>query len=413
MMKHLIILLISLVLAGIARADGTEIFGSQTFGTVVAIPVEGMQEVHVSFIIGTGAAEDNGLEGLAHFAEHRAFVGAWNETGYRGSINAYTSLKTTEFTTITDARDLRYVINFYKAVLQNIAITNDEFENERRRISREIEVASQRPIGRGSLCAVRAVIFLTEPWNNCVLGAQLVIDTITESQVELFQENYYKSENSVLVIMGSFNLEDLGLGMRLEPKWTAVPLPSPVIELNVSEPQLLSDESLIVSYRAINIPKSPTSIDQHALLTLITFLSLERLENAISRNLTGNRYLVRNFSLMVEPLQIDQAIVTITAELERNVAPESAQSAILNSISSLTSTNVTETIMYRDALSQAALEPTNYHRILLAALRNRDAPFSAEQLKNAFASIQIDTVESIEQKIISDEAWSFIPDRLH
>ena len=411
-MRFVLSFLFSLVSTA-ACAENVAIYGSDQFGTVIVIPSDDEYQVAAKLIIAAGAAEDGAREGMAHFAEHRAFVGAMLATGYRGSINAFTMLQTTEFYTLTDPGSLNYVIGFFEAVLSNEPIPEAAFETERTRILREIEDASNKPITSQERCAARMIIFANAPWRNCVLGQFDVFNALTADDVRAFQSEYYTPDRSVLVIAGSVDLVTVQtlIPPKRAPRWLAPPLADPVVNPAGSPVSTGIEGRLFLGYNVIDTPGSLTSSEQSALVMFASIWSLEELRTALSEALTESTFVARNFNVLIEPLGSGMVLATINAELERGMTADMARSAITKAIGELREPDRNLLLSQRAALADHAAQPSVYHQLLLVHLSHRLAPLTLPSLREAFEALPLDTIQSLTRAIYSPDSWQFISSR--
>ena len=408
-MRFVLSLLISIASTA-ACAENVTIYGSDQFGTVIVIPADDEEEVSANLIFAAGAAEDGAREGMAHFAEHRAFVGAMRATGYRGSINAFTTLKTTEFATITDPGSLDDVIGFFEAVLSNEPIPEAAFETERTRISREIEVASNAPIARQEFCAARMIVFANTPWQNCVIGQLNVLNALTADDVRAFQSAYYTPDRSVLVIAGSVDVVAVQalIPPTRAPRWLGTPLVEPIINHVGLTASSGIEGRMFIGYQAIDIQGALAPSEQSALAMFASIWSLEDLQTALSEALTESSFIVRDFEVLIEPTGPSMVLVTITAELERGMTADMARSAITKAIGELRVPDRNLLSSQRAALAQQAAQPSVYHLLLLAHLRNRLAPLALPSLIEAFEALPVDVIQSLTSAIYSPASWQFV-----
>ena len=396
--------------ANASAIDGVELYGSDHFGTVVVIPTNEQTEVAVNLIIATGAAEDEVFEGLAHFAEHRSFVGAIQASGYRGSFNAFTTLKTTEFATEVDPGSLGSVVRFLRATLSNHDIPDAAFEIERNRILREIDIASNGPARRREYCAARKIIFANSPWFNCVIGQRDIINALSLDKVRTFQSIHYTADKSILVIAGPVDVASV---QKLVPstgnaRWAGTPLENPAVNDIGSILRTSTSSRLFLGFQSIKLSEPLLPATQSALVLFASIWSLDQIEVALSASLTGDAFIVRDFTVLVEPTGPSMAFVSIAAELERGMIPESARSAIVTAISNLREPGRESLSAKRSALAAQVAQPLVYHQLLLTHVRNRRAALSPADLTDAVSTVPIDAIRAFNRTVLSPGAWRFV-----
>ena len=392
-----------------AFAEITTIYGSDTFGSVVVIEIPEQTELTVSLFLAVGAAEDGEQEGLAHFAEHRGFVGAQQAANYRGSINAFTTLRTTEFTTVATVRSLPDILTFYGYILENVSISEELFEIERSRIIREIDVAEGLAISRREICSAREDVFNTSPWKNCVLGNRSVIETLQANEVEQFQKQYYTRGNSVLVLSGPVSSEGVqNIIPRTGPAvWSGTPLHTPTFQVRQEYASGEHQGTALLAYRFIELANDIDPIVQSAALTYLAVWGLERFQNQLTETLLGDRHLVRNIDLVIEPIGIGAAMLTVFAELERGVQPNVAIGKINSAIEYMEPEKAELFQPRLISLETEASQPQIFQLLLAAELRNRRAPFDIIEYGQAIRSLRSEDMKNLYESLFDSTGWSF------
>ena len=393
-----------------ALANGFEGYGTKSFGTVVVIEIADQSDVSATLILAAGGAEDGQQEGLAHFAEHRAFAGAALATSYRGSLNGFTTLETTEFSGVFDPASLPYVLEFYGSLLKNVDLPEERLERERDRILYEITVGENNPISRSEICAARREMYVNAPWKNCIIGQRFAIKTLEAEEISSFQSSHYSRENAILVIAGAVDVQEVEkLLPRTGPTvWRGLELPVPEFKENLRETWYESSGRLIVAYRTISLPGNSNMVEQSVALTYLSVWDLGVFETQLSHFLQGEGFLARNFDLIIQPSGGQKALVTVIVEMESGVDPENVITALEKAIDSVDNVRRKTVRERRDVLVRAFQKPEVYHSFLLAHLRNRRKPFEVSAYSRAMTALQAAEIQRIHDSLFQSEKWQFL-----
>jgi len=407
---RLLLTMLFITICNTAAADSISIYGSKHFGTVIVIPIEEQLQVTTNLIFAVGAAEDSGSEGLAHFAEHRAFAGAMLASDYRGSIIAFTTRKITEFTDTTDLGSLPYILRFFQEILSNHPIPDDAFEKERRKIIIEIENNARSSVSGEEFCAALSILYEDPPWTNCVLGKRETIESLSTSTVSDFQEAHYISEKAVLVISGPVNINDV---QRLvppigDPSWSGTSLEDPKFRNIGPTISSKSLNRLVVGYQIIEIKRESLPLEKTALLLFTDFWHLQELRLSLTKELTGKTYITRNFNLHIQQIGESFALVAITAELERGMTSEQVRYGIKAAIEKMNTPDLSTTSAYLKDFTTEATQKLVYTQILLEHLRNRHAPIDMASLGEAINTLRLDEINALNSAILTPDAWRFV-----
>jgi zinc protease len=160
--------------------------------------------------------EANGeCRGLAHYLEHLVLVGRnpeHKDAGVRlfpdGSMNGWTSQRTTRFFHSTPAReggpkaDLELMFGFYAARLKDFSVTPEDAARERNVVRQEHDgsVAS-RPFPR-FVRKLNLALIPDHPAGQMVIGTSDEIDAFTIDDAKAFHRNWYAINNATFVVKG-------------------------------------------------------------------------------------------------------------------------------------------------------------------------------------------------------------------
>ena len=416
-MRTLIVFLILTLLVLSAcrnlRQDEIQVFGTEPFGTVILLPDPDADMIAATLILSVGAAEDGGREGIAHFAEHRAFSGAVEATEYRGAMEAHTTLQSTVFQTYAAASDLPVVLTFLTAVMSDDGPSNYGFEIERGRILAEIAAAEDAPIARSVLCAARVEIFTAAPWNDCVLGEVDVIETVREAEVEAFQRAFYRSDRATLMVTGPFDRNDVMaiLPSTGDARRAGADLAAPMFAPNTGIGTGTDDAvRTLVAYRAFKFPPSLDDVSQEAALGILSVWDLEALRERLTSALHHDGFLVRTFALDVETLGKDHGFVSLVLEIERGQSAQDVTEAVRAALGEvrLDIPDGGALDMRRTELSKASDSPPAFWHVLLRAAQSRRDTFESDAYQAALAKVPNATVLGLRSHVLDPDGWQFV-----
>ena len=412
MFNRFIPFFIMFILTGLRCALATEIesYGTASFGTVIVIPIPDQSDVSTTLLVAVGGAEDGQQEGLAHFAEHRAFASAALQTGYRGNLNGFTTLQTTEFSSVSDVVSLPDILEFYELLLKVVDLPEESFERERDRILYEIRVGENSPIKRDEICRAREKMYKNTPWRNCVIGQRSVIKNLQAEDIISFQKSYYNRENAILIIAGAINIEDI---QRILPRtdpanWRGSHIPMPLLNENSRVTKYENDGRLLVAYQSIDLPGVSDSVEQSASVAYLSIWGLDAFETELSKSLQESKFLARNFELTIQPSGTQKALVSVAIEMESGIKPEEVVVTLEQAIGNVDKVQGSISLERRDALVREVQKPDVYHSLLLAHLRSRRSPFSISTYEQALSKLQTNVIQRMHDSLFKLQEWRFL-----
>lgn len=152
-------------------------------------------------------------KGIAHFLEHKVFV---QEEGIQpmeffaksGSIcNAYTTFRNTTYLFYA-TNNLKENINYLLDYVQNIYLTDESVEDEKKIISEEIHMYEDRPTSILEE-AVRKNTLKNNPYKDSVIGTTDDINSITKEILETCYYTFYHPSNMFVVVSGNFDKDEI------------------------------------------------------------------------------------------------------------------------------------------------------------------------------------------------------------
>jgi zinc protease len=157
--------------------------------------------------------EPDETAGLAHLMEHMFFKGTTTrpagtidaETARLGGVlNASTSYEKTSYYTIAPAESLPKILEIQADMLQNPTFDAEELKKEAMVVMQESK-RKQDNAAAYALEKMYATAFTTHRMKRWRIGSDDVLKSVTREQLQAFYQTHYRPENTVLVVVGDVN----------------------------------------------------------------------------------------------------------------------------------------------------------------------------------------------------------------
>ncbi len=173
--------------------------------------------VSVTSVIDRGAEVDpEGLEGIAHVVEHLWFRSqredlppTWDILKEMGAtINAFTARDTTTYMTVAPKAMLPAVLELEAQRLLGAVegVTEEVLTTEREVIRNELRQGEAYSLGFDAIYA--SLYPDTHPYHDSIIGTRENLDAIQLSDVQQFVEDNYRPENTTIMVVGDFSLDE-------------------------------------------------------------------------------------------------------------------------------------------------------------------------------------------------------------
>jgi zinc protease len=161
--------------------------------------------------------ESDEVAGLAHLLEHMFFkgtatraVGAIDTETARlgGLLNASTSYEKTSYYAVAPAESLPKLLEIQADMLQNPTFDADELKKESLVVMQE----SRRKQDNAAALALEkmyATAFTTHRLKRWRIGSDAVLQTATRDQLQAFYQEFYRPENTVIVVVGAIQINQV------------------------------------------------------------------------------------------------------------------------------------------------------------------------------------------------------------
>lgn len=157
-------------------------------------------------------------KGIAHFLEHKVFAvkdgpDPMEFFSRSGAIcNAYTTFDNTTYLFYATSK-LKENICYLLDYVQDLYLTDESVENEKKIISEEIHMYDDRPAEVLSE-KIRLNALNSNPYRDSIIGTTSDISKITKEDLETCYKTFYHPSNMFLVVVGSFDVEEIMTAIR-------------------------------------------------------------------------------------------------------------------------------------------------------------------------------------------------------
>ncbi len=161
------------------------------------------------------ALEKKDNQGIAHFLEHMFFKGTPTRPGpqlahdiesYGGEVNAFTSFDYTCYYINTPSPFLDKSVDILLDMVANPLFGEDEIPAERQVVFEEYRRAMDNP-SQYNFIQLQKSSF-SGGYSHPILGREDTINNFSQEQITSFRENFYNSENAMLVVAGDLKHRD-------------------------------------------------------------------------------------------------------------------------------------------------------------------------------------------------------------
>ena len=210
-MKKLIVLLITVLFAGIVNAADFNVYKLDNGQTVIIQEVKTNPIVTIDTWIKTGSInENNRNNGVSHFLEHLFFKGSTNHAPgefdkileTKGAItNAATSKDFTHYYVTIPSKDFDLALEMHSDMLLHPLIPRKELEKERKVVIEEIMKDANSPNTMVYDNLIN-LLYTNHPYKRKVIGKADIISKIQREEIMDYYNKYYNPSNMVTVIVG-------------------------------------------------------------------------------------------------------------------------------------------------------------------------------------------------------------------
>lgn len=314
-------------------------------------------------------------KGIAHFLEHKVFAvkdgpDPMEFFSKSGSIcNAYTTFNNTTYLFYATNK-LEENISYLLDYVQELYLTEESVENEKKIISEEIHMYDDRPSEVLSE-KIRFNTLHSNPYRDSIIGTVDDISKITKEDLETCYETFYHPSNMFLIVVGSFDTDKVLDTIRDNQSKKKF---KPFKEIKVKE---IKEEDSV--YKKSEVISSSTSISKASITLKINTKKI----NLSRRKLSLYLYIL--FSSMFDETSI------FDEELKKDkIITNTTFISTLNTSSHLLISIINETDKYKeftsrveDKLSSISISKEDFERKKKVLISNEIFAFEyAEQIND-------------------------------
>lgn len=186
---------------------------------IIIVPNENATSTTVSISAGIGSdMEEREISGLSHLAEHMMFKGTpkrpnpleiVQEFDNLGSFyNAFTSREYTTYFAKSRPESLPKIFDLLADMYKNSSFNEKELTKEKGVVVEEIRMYNDQPDALANLL-LRQIAYGDTPEGRSIAGSIETVNSATPEVLKEFRDKYYCVENTVVVVSGKFNKDEV------------------------------------------------------------------------------------------------------------------------------------------------------------------------------------------------------------
>lgn len=175
--------------------------------------------VNLVFAVNLGTKDESEeTNGIVHILEHYIlFRGTEFRTGpeisqdirrHGAYFNAHTSLDLATFEISLPSEHADFALRNQKEILFNLKLSQEELDEEKKVILEELSQIQDDPL-KYATSLVYQNLFKNHPYQKPIQGKKEIIEALTIEQIEKFYRKFFVPSNSVLAIVGDFEIEEM------------------------------------------------------------------------------------------------------------------------------------------------------------------------------------------------------------
>ena len=205
--------------------------------------------------------ERQGRSGFAHLFEHMMFQGSENvgKTEHfqyimkaGGTMNGTTSEDRTNYFETLPANQLPLALWLESDRMRSLKVTEENFENQRKVVQEEKRFRYDNQPYINGILRLNEMVYTNFANSHSVIGSMADLDAATTVDVQEFFNTYYAPNNAVLVIVGSFEIDE---AKHLVGEYFAsIPANAAPPAVDVSEPETVTVKQEVFSDQFAPLP---------------------------------------------------------------------------------------------------------------------------------------------------------------
>ncbi len=175
--------------------------------------------INLVFAVNLGTKDESEeTNGVVHVLEHYIlFRGTEFRSGpeisqdirrHGAYFNAHTSMDLATFEISLPSEHTDFALRNQKEILFNLKLSQEELDEEKKVILEELSQIQDDPL-KYATSLVYQNLFKNHPYQKPVQGKKEIIEALTVDQIEKFYRKFFVPSNSVLAIVGDFEIEQM------------------------------------------------------------------------------------------------------------------------------------------------------------------------------------------------------------
>jgi len=175
--------------------------------------------INLVFAVNLGTKDESEeTNGIVHVLEHYIlFRGTEFRSGpeisqdirrHGAYFNAHTSMDLATFEISLPSEHTDFALRNQKEILFNLKLSQEELDEEKKVILEELSQIQDDPV-KYATSLVYQNLFKNHPYQKPAQGKKEIIEALTVDQIEKFYRKFFVPSNSVLAIVGDFEIEEM------------------------------------------------------------------------------------------------------------------------------------------------------------------------------------------------------------
>lgn len=338
----------------VTSVEGIEEYRLANGLQLLLVPDDSKPTATVNLTYRVGSRHENyGETGMAHLLEHLIFKGTpkhpqvWAEFEKRGlSANGTTSFDRTNYTATfsANAENLDWYVGWLADSMVNSFIARRDLDTEMTVVRNEMEMGENSP-QRMLYQRTLALMFDWHNYGKDVIGARSDVENVDIGRLQAFYRRYYQPDNATLIVSGSFDRQRVLA--RVAATFGAVPRPKRTLSPDYTLDPAQDGERSVTLRRVGGAPlvfagyhMPAAAHPDSAAADLLALILGDSPSGRLHKRLTEKQLAAATFGEsfgMAEP-----SVLLLGAQLPPGADPATARAAMLETIESFGTEQVTE-----------------------------------------------------------------------
>lgn len=189
--------------------------------------------------------EEPGKSGFAHLFEHMMFQGSANVPKNQhmalindvgGTLNGSTNKDRTNYYQVVPANQLRLALWLEADRMRSLAITEENFENQRATVKEERrQQIDNAPYMLSLYEQLDELVYQNWAYQHSIIGSMADLDAASLQDVAAFHQRFYQPNNAIMSVVGDVDMTEMLESVK--ELFADISAGAPVPEVDLSEPE--------------------------------------------------------------------------------------------------------------------------------------------------------------------------------